>query len=241
LKQKINKIFAIALSSFLFTVATLVFNVNFFVSYAQNTETALPVSSVASSPNVPETTAETDYYWANVPEYTTADLLGNAELVEEENILFQNEKFTFISVKSKNGNVFYIFIDHRISGTDEDGNIKSNVFFLNKVDEYDLLSLIYVQNADESDAVKPVHPNAGVTSDSVSTDAQGTENLPIVTDEDGEIVSEKTESPIGVVQIAMVGIAVLAGIGLLVYLKLSKKKSLPVKKDNYDEEEFEED
>lgn len=58
---------------------------------------------------------------------------GNLTLVDDITTENDSEK-QFITVISKNGNYFYIIIDRE--------NDKENVYFLNLVDEYDLLQLL---------------------------------------------------------------------------------------------------
>ncbi len=74
-----------------------------------------------------------DYY--NDPYYDTD---GNAELIESKGykVIYSSAELLFTAVTTKDGHVFYIIIDY----TDKDG--KDNVYFLNKVDDFDLYSLL---------------------------------------------------------------------------------------------------
>ncbi len=72
-----------------------------------------------------------DYY---ADDYYDTD--GNATLIKHEKIIYESEEMQFIAVTTKDGNVFYILINYSADG-DED-----NVFFLNKVDDFDLYSLL---------------------------------------------------------------------------------------------------
>ena len=56
---------------------------------------------------------------------------GNANLIDD---VSEDENLQFITVTSKNGNIFYFVIDHAADN--------ENVYFLNTVDEADLMALV---------------------------------------------------------------------------------------------------
>lgn len=70
-----------------------------------------------------------------IPQAVTTPLTPSGNLTLVDDIETENEESKqFITVISKNGNYFYIIIDRE--------NDKENVYFLNLVDEYDLLQLL---------------------------------------------------------------------------------------------------
>lgn len=108
-------------------------------SFADTVEAATEISSsVESEMNIStETTAlsaETipDFY--GDPYYDTN---GNASLIKSEQIIYNTEEMQFIAVTTKDGHVFYVLINYTAD------NGEDNVFFLNKVDDYDLYALLY--------------------------------------------------------------------------------------------------
>lgn len=82
-----------------------------------------------------------DYY--NDPYYDTD---GNAELIDSKvyKVIYSSTELLFTAVTTKDGHVFYIIINY----ADEDG--KDNVYFLNKVDDFDLYSLLNNGNNNSS-------------------------------------------------------------------------------------------
>ena len=63
----------------------------------------------------------------NTDNFEDSDTKGNASLIKEEDIIYESEKMQFISVTTKDGDVFYILINYSA----EDG--EDNVYFLNNV------------------------------------------------------------------------------------------------------------
>lgn len=163
------------------------------------------------------------------------DTDGNATLIKHEKIIYDSEEMQFIAVTTKDGNVFYILINYSAEG-DED-----NVFFLNKVDDFDLYSLLYAGNEgeEEKDPAEQAKKYAdaanggGVTVD-VSDHAEET------TGETSTEENAATEQPSSMNSntLILVGVGVLAVIGGAV---LVLKKGKFGKKKNTGVEDFEED
>ena len=87
-----------------------------------------------------------DYYG---DDYYDTD--GNATLIKSERIVYNSEEMQFIAVTTKDGHVFYVLINYSAE------NAEDQVFFLNKVDDYDLYALLYA-GAEEGDDKKKITP-----------------------------------------------------------------------------------
>ena len=74
------------------------------------------------------------------------DTSGNATLIQSEKILYDSEEMQFISVTTKDGHVFYVLINYSAESGED------NVYFLNKVDDYDLYALLYAGDEESSDS-----------------------------------------------------------------------------------------
>lgn len=92
------------------------------------------------------------------------DTDGNATLIKQEKIIYDSEEMQFIAVTTKDGDVFYILINYSAEGNED------NVFFLNKVDDFDLYSLLYAGNDGEEEKTlrnrqrsMPTQPTAAVS------------------------------------------------------------------------------
>ncbi len=79
------------------------------------------------------------------------DTDGNATLIKSERIVYNSEEMQFIAVTTKDGHVFYVLIDYSAE------NAEDQVFFLNKVDDYDLYALLYA-GAEDDDEKKKITP-----------------------------------------------------------------------------------
>ena len=78
------------------------------------------------------------------------DTDGNATLIKSERIVYNSEEMQFIAVTTKDGHVFYVLINYSAE------NAEDQVFFLNKVDDYDLYALLYA--GAEKDDEKKITP-----------------------------------------------------------------------------------
>lgn len=160
---------------------------------------------------------------------------GNLSLVDDVSDA-DAEKMDFMTVTSKDGHVFYIVIDHNAAS--------QNVYFLNQVDESDLMALMSDQDkealktnkgeSESADAEEVVKPTFRDTSE-VSPETART--------------SQNTEAKKNAVNSNMILAAVLGIIGLIViaayyFLKIKPGKgesSIADDLEFYDDEEYEKD
>ena len=126
------------------------------VSSVPDTE-SVSSSSQSSSSSIRSTNTDSDKLPGSdtelIPDYfgdDSFDTNGNASLIREQKIIYDSSEMQFIAVTTKGGNVFYILIDYTAVKGAEDGkegaNAQGTVYFLNKVDDYDLYSLLYADS-----------------------------------------------------------------------------------------------
>lgn len=153
---------------------------------------------------------------------------GNATIIEDVSADVVDRQF--IAIQSKNGNTFYIVID-------KDSKGKENVYFMNLVDEYDMMAFaedfpegVTVETPD-GEQVEPV------------TDADGNviENPDDTSVEEKDDKTEKNEGEGGGnnTLLILVGVLALAGGGAFYYFKVYKAKPKAPKQSLYDEDEEE--
>lgn len=175
--------------------------------------------------------SEHDYY---ADDYYDTD--GNATLIKHEKIIYDSEEMQFIAVTTKDGDVFYILINYSAEG-DED-----NVFFLNKVDDFDLYSLLYAGNegeeekdsAEQAKKYADAATNGGVSSENSDNAEETTDE----TESSEETSSTKQTSPMNSNMLILIGVGALAIVGGAVFIlksgKFGKKKN--VKVEDFDED-----
>lgn len=174
------------------------------------------------------------------------DTDGNATLIKSEQIIYNTEEMQFIAVTTKDGHVFYVLINY----TAESG--EDNVYFLNKVDDYDLYALLYAgeedkdgnpkytpeeaaQAAEKANGRVDSGDNSSDTADTSETTADGEDT------EDGENAPTK-KAPANMSSIYLVGIIALIGFSAGGFFLFKKKKGdNGVRKPEFDPDDYKSD
>lgn len=164
-----------------------------------------------------------------VPDYdgdSYYDTDGNATLIKSERIIYNTEEMQFIAVTTKDGHVFYVLINYTAD------NGEDNVYFLNKVDDYDLYALLYA-GTEEDDAKKITPEQAAQEAEKANGRVQSgsSDNTDDAEDpaENGEKSSESAAHTKNVPMnknsmILVFGVIVLIGVGAAGFFLMKKKK-----------------
>lgn len=160
------------------------------------------------------------------------DTAGNATLIKEESIIYDSEEMQFIAVTTKDGHVFYVLINYSAeSGEDA-------IYFLNKVDDYDLYALLYAGN--EENEITPEqalqaaeNANGRVQNNSENPTENSSENT------ENEEVSmpvqtQKNSMNMNIIYL-VIGAVVLVAVGFIAMKFMKKpKKNVTSEDENYD-------
>lgn len=186
------------------------------------------------------TEVEPDYYGDS---YYDTD--GNATLIKSERIVYNSEEMQFIAVTTKDGHVFYVLINYSAE------NAEDQVFFLNKVDDYDLYALLYA-GAEDDDEKKKITPEqaaqaAEKANGRVQSGDGGDTADTAETAEDGEDVTDSAAQakPVPMSKNSMMlvlGAIALIGVGGAGFFIIKKKNGGGnIKSAIQDEPEYDED
>ena len=84
-----------------------------------------------------------------IPDYfgdESFDTNGNLSVIKEQTIIYDSAEMQFIALTTKDGHVFYVLIDYTAikdaEAHKEGATARETVYFLNKVDTYDLYALL---------------------------------------------------------------------------------------------------
>ena len=195
-------------------------------SSAEMVSTATETSSPAESETdiSTETTAHSaemipDFY--GDPYYDTD---GNASLIKSEQIIYNTEEMQFIAVTTKDRHVFYVLINYTAD------NGEDNVYFLNKVDDYDLYALLYAGDENQESGITPEqaaqaaeNANSRVTSN--NSTVTETAETPTNSEDHSETAEQSKKASVNTSSVYLIfGLIALIGIGAAGFM-LTKKKS----------------
>ena len=147
------------------------------------------------------------------------DTDGNATLIKSEQIIYNTEEMQFIAVTTKDGHVFYVLINYTAK------NGEDNVYFLNKVDDYDLYALLYAgEDKDSKITPEQAHKAAENANGRVNGSAAEDETAETAEENEAETEVQQQKPPVNMGSIYLVfGAIALIGIGAAGFI-LTKKK-----------------
>lgn len=212
---------------------------NIFCIPAVSAET-LSTTTEVTVENLPDTTVinseviegktisidATDIFPEDSKEITDSPISGNGRLIED--VLDGNVNRQFLTIQSKNGNTFYIIVDKDDKGGE-------NVYFMNLVDEYDLMAFA----EDFPEEIKENLETKVTASENADTPDNKEASKP---DEPNTPAEKKPDSSKNIL-ILLIGLLVLGG-GAGFYFfrakdasKTTKKADIDIDDDEYDDAE----
>ena len=144
---------------------------------------------------------------------------GNMTLVD--NVTADSGKKQFLTLTSRDGNFYYLIIDH-----DKDGN--ENVHFLNQVDERDLMGLMEDKEAKQVEEDLEAQEAAAAAEKALQNQTQSNA---VKTDSDKTpVTKENTKKK----TVAVIGLIILLAAGAAGFFVLKKKKDAEPEKEDPD-------
>ena len=183
--------------------------------------------------NIEGTEITADY--ENDPYYDTD---GNATLIKSERIVYNSEEMQFIAVTTKDGHVFYVLINYSAE------NGEDNVYFLNRVDDYDLYALLYAgdESKDESENITPEQAlaaaqaaNGRVQVDTATAVPENEDSTDESTEDEQTATQPNNMNPNSIYLV--VGLIVLFGVGAGGYFVMKKKGGKSAVKETVDDDD----
>lgn len=210
-----TRIFSAVLSAFMLASASVG-----VTAYAEETAASSAAENETNiSTETTTVTSETipDFY--GDPYYDTD---GNASLIKSEQIIYNTEEMQFIAVTTKDGHVFYVLINYTAD------NGEDNVYFLNKVDDYDLYALLYAGDENKESNITPEQAaqaaeNANGRVPNYNSTVTETAETPTDSEDHSETAEQPKKNNMNNIYL-LFGAIVLIGIGAAGFM-LSKKKS----------------